>query len=51
MLTAAIIVYLLVAILGGGPGWPLALLAGKAGPLGYLLVIGWIILLIGGMTS
>lgn len=50
MFTAAIIIYVIFGIITG-PLWPLQLLGGKAGPLGYLLVIGWLALLIVGMNS
>lgn len=50
MLIAAIIIYVIFAILTG-PLWPLALLGGKAGPIGYLLVAVWVGLLIGGAAS
>ena len=49
MLIAAGIIYAIFAVLTG-PFWPLELLGGKAGPLGYLLVIIWIALLIGGLN-
>jgi hypothetical protein len=50
MLIAAGIIYVIFAVLTG-PFWPLELLGGKAGPLGYLLVIVWLGLLIGGSVS
>ena len=50
MLIAAGIIYAIFAVLTG-PFWPLELLAGKAGPLGYLLVIIWLGLLISGFVS
>ena len=50
MLIAAGIIYAIFAVLTG-PFWPLELLGGKAGPLGYLLVIIWLGLLIGGFAS
>lgn len=50
MFILAIIIYVIFAFLTG-PLWPLQLLGGKAGPLGYLLVIGWVILLIAGINS
>ncbi len=46
---AAIIIYLIAAVLVG-PLWPLELISGKAGPLGVLLAIGWIALLIYGLS-
>ncbi|GAA4057862.1 hypothetical protein GCM10022388_25800 [Flavobacterium chungnamense] len=48
MLIVAFIIYIIIAFIAG-PLWPLQLLGGKAGPLGYLLVIGWIILLLAGL--
>ena len=50
MLLAAGIIYAIFAVLTG-PFWPLELLGGKAGPLGYLLVVIWLGLLIGGFVS
>ncbi len=50
MFTAAIVIYVIFAILTG-PFWPLDLLSGKAGPIGYILVILWIALLIAGIVS
>lgn len=50
MFILAIIIYVIFGFLTG-PLWPLQLLGGKAGPLGYLLVIGWVILLIAGINS
>lgn len=50
MFTAAIIIYVIMAFLTG-PLWPLELIGGKGGILGYILVIGWICLLIGGFNS
>ncbi len=50
MLIAAGIIYVIFAFITG-PLWPLELLGGKAGPLGYLLVIVWLGLLIGGLVS
>ena len=50
MLIAAFIIYTIFAFLVG-PFWPLDVLAGKAGFLGYLLLIGWIILLIAGIAA
>ena len=50
MFIAAVVIYAIFAVLTG-PFWPLELLAGKAGPLGYLLVIIWLGLLIGGFAS
>jgi hypothetical protein len=47
MFTAAMIIYVIVSILAG-PFWPFDLLAGKAGLLGRILVIGWIYMLIKG---
>lgn len=48
MLIVAFIIYIIIAFIAG-PLWPLQLLGGKAGPLGYLLVIGWIILVLVGL--
>jgi hypothetical protein len=50
MFIAAIIIYIVLAIITG-PFWPLDLLGGKGGLLGYLLVIGWGALLIAGLNS
>ncbi len=50
MFIAAVIIYVLFGFLIG-PLWPLDLLGGKAGPLGYLLLAGWLALLIGGMAN
>ena len=50
MFTGAIIMYVILGFLTG-PLWPLDLLGGKAGLLGYLIVIAWIGLLIGGASS
>ena len=47
MFTAAIIIYVIVSLLIG-PSWPFDLIAGKAGWLGRILVIGWIYMLIKG---
>lgn len=49
MLTAAIIIYVILAILFG-PGWPLSMFA-KAGFLGKIIVVAWATLLIAGMTA
>lgn len=50
MFIAAILIYIIFAVLTG-PLWPLDLLGGKAGPIGYLLVFGWLGLLILGMST
>ena len=50
MLIAAVIFYVIMAFITG-PLWPLELLGGKGGPIGYLLVIIWLGLLIGGFVS
>jgi hypothetical protein len=50
MLIAAVIIYVILALVTG-PFWPFELLGGKAGPLGYLLVIVWFILLIAGIVT
>lgn len=50
MFISALIIYTIGAFLAG-PTWPLDLIAGKAGPIGIILVIGWILLLIAGITS
>lgn len=49
MLTAAIIIYIVLAILFG-PLWPLSMFA-KAGILGKLIVVGWVALLIVGLNG
>lgn len=49
MLVASIIIYIIFAFIRG-PLWPLELLARKAGGLGYLMLIGWLFLLIKGMN-
>nr|WP_321486917.1 hypothetical protein [uncultured Draconibacterium sp.] len=52
MLIAAIIIYIIGVVASGfDPLWPIDLLGGKAGPLGVILVIGWIVLLIAGIAS
>jgi len=52
MLVAAIIIYIIAFIFSGfDPLWPIDLLGGKAGPLGVILTVGWIILLIAGLAS
>jgi len=48
MFTLSVIIYVIFAILTG-PMWPLELIGGKAGPIGYLLVLVWVGLLIGGL--
>lgn len=50
MLIAAIIIFIILAIFRG-PLWFLELLAGKAGPLGYIVVIVWAILLFMGIRA
>lgn len=50
MLILSIIIYVIFAFIAG-PLWPLSLLGGKAGPLGYLLLICWLILFIAGLNS
>ena len=47
MLITAIVLYIILALLVG-PFWPLAFIGGKAGPLGYVALAGWLWLLIGG---
>ena len=49
MLTAAMIIYVILAILFGSL-WPLSMFA-KAGFLGKLIVAGWVALLIAGMNG
>lgn len=49
MLVAAIIIYIVLAILFG-PMWPLDMF-GRGGFLGQLIVAGWVALLIAGMAS
>ena len=46
MLNAAAIIYVIVAVLLGA-SWPLELLKGKAGPLGYLVLLIWVGLIVG----
>ncbi len=50
MVTLSVIIYVVLALIAGSL-WPLKLLGGKAGPLGYLLLICWLILFIAGLTS
>lgn len=50
MLILACIIYVVLAFISG-PLWPIQLLSGKAGPLGYLLLVGWIVLFIAGLNS
>lgn len=50
MFTAAMIIYIIGAIFLG-PFWPLDLLGWKAGPIGFILGLGWLSLFIGGLTS
>ncbi len=50
MITAAIVLYVIFALIKGVL-WPLELLGGKGGVLGYLLLIIWISLIIGGSAS
>ena len=45
MFTVGIIIYVIVSIIIG-PFWPFDLIAGKAGWIGRIFVIGWIYLLI-----
>lgn len=49
MLVAAIIIYIILAIVAG-PLWPLEMFS-KGGILGIIFVIGWFILLIAGLGS
>ena len=49
MLTAAIIIYVILAVLFG-PLWPLSMFA-KAGLLGKLIVAAWVALLIAGVNG
>ena len=49
MLTAAIIIYVILAVLFG-PLWPLSMFA-KARLLGKLIVAAWVALLIAGMNG
>jgi hypothetical protein len=48
ILILACVIYIIIAFIAG-PLWPLQLLGGKARPLGYLLLIGWIILFLAGL--
>ena len=50
MVILACVIYVIIAFISG-PLWPLQLLGGKAGPLGYLLLAGWIVLFIAGLDS
>ena len=50
MFIAASIIYIILAILMG-PFWPFAFLAGKGGPIGYIIVIIWITIAIAGLSS
>ena len=50
MLILSVIIYVIFSFMAG-PLWPLPLLGGKAGPLGYLLVICWFALFIAGLNS
>lgn len=50
MLLLACVIYVVIAFMAG-PLWPLQMLGGKAGPLGYLLLIVWIALFVGGLNS
>ena len=49
MLIAAIVIYVILAILFG-PLWPLEMFA-KAGLLGKIISIAWILLIIAGISS
>lgn len=49
MLIAAIVIYVILAILFG-PLWPLEMFA-KAGLIGKIIAIAWIILLIAGINA
>lgn len=49
MLTAAIIIYVILAFLFGGL-WPLSMFA-KAGCIGRIIVIAWVVLLIMGVNN
>lgn len=49
MFTAAIIIYVILAILFG-PEWPLSMFA-KAGLLGKIIVAAWVALLIAGINA
>ncbi|MEO0038282.1 MAG: hypothetical protein RIQ59_1493 [Bacteroidota bacterium] len=50
MLILACIIYIVIAFIAG-PLWPLQMLGGKAGPLGYLILIIWIALFVAGLNS
>lgn len=50
MLVLSGIIYV-VASLAAGPLWPLALIGGKGGLFGYVVVILWLITLIAGLNS
>lgn len=52
MLVVAIIIYVIGFLASGfDPLWPIDLLGGKAGLIGQILVVVWIILLIAGLTA
>ena len=50
MFTAALIIYVVLGLFIG-PTWPLNLLSGKGGLLGFVFGAVWIAMLIGGFNS
>lgn len=50
MLIAAIIIYIIFAFIVDF-SWPIQLLKGRGGPLGYLVLVVWVGLIIGGLAS
>lgn len=51
MLAIAIIIYIIAALVGLGPLWPIHMISGKAGPIGIVLALCWFALLIAGIKS
>ena len=47
MLILAIVIYVVLALLMG-PLWPLQM-TGKGGFIGWAIVVGWLVLLLGGL--
>lgn len=50
MLITAIIIYFIFAFIVDF-SWPIQLLQGRGGPLGYVVLVIWVGLLIGGLAS